>query len=150
MLRCVDVYRRQVQGNGGSQHAQPRTSTKSRQQINTRTQTNQRTHIQTIAKRRACTHTHAHKSQITKSHQHIHARTHKQIQTRNFAVIGKSMTVSWLTGFLGLKQLDKYKRDRKCDVRRRTKVRQRSSKHPDNHNKLRMQETSVMLVQQCA
>jgi hypothetical protein len=30
---------------------------------------------------------------------------------RNFAVIGESMTVSWRTGFLGLKHLDKYKRD---------------------------------------
>ena len=67
--------------------------------LNTHTQT------PTIAKRRACTHTHTdHKSQT--SHQHIHARTHKQIQTRNLAVISESMTVSWLTGKVGLKQLN--------------------------------------------
>jgi hypothetical protein len=146
---------RQVQENGGSQHAQPRTSTKSRQQINTHTQTNELTHTQTIAKRRAWTHTHTltythtnHKSQ--KSHQHIHARAHKQIHTRNFAVIGESMTVSWLTGLLGLKQLDKQKCNSKCNVGWRTKVRLRSPKHPDNHNQLNMQITSVMQVHQCA
>jgi hypothetical protein len=135
MFVCIELTRvvRQVQENGGSQHAQPSTSTKSRQQINTHTNkpknththttTNQRTHThkpknththththtQSIAKGRACTHTH-------KSHQHIHARTTKQIHTRNFAVTGESMTVSWLTGLLGLKQLDKHKRDSKCNV----------------------------------
>ncbi len=64
--------------------------------------------------------THAHKSQITNQQNHIntytHVHTNKQIHTRNFAVIGESTTVSWLTGLLGLKQLKKYKRDSKCNV----------------------------------
>jgi hypothetical protein len=66
---------------------------------------------------RAHTHTN---QKSTKSLQHTHARTHKQIHTRNFAAICASMTVPWLTGLLGLKQLDKYKRDRKCNVARKS------------------------------
>jgi len=80
---CVALTRvvRQVQENGGSQHAQPRTSTKSRQQINTHTNKPKNTHTQT--EEDIHTHTHkqlqkdAHINHISqKSHRHIHARTH--------------------------------------------------------------------------